>query len=468
MRILLTNSPLQYYMTTAFFHPDWMALNLPQLAAMVPEHEVKILDNWHYWVRQEGVIKLIKQFRPDVLAISNSTAADTNRVLQMVRQIKKEDANIFIIMGGQAASVRYADSLNAGCNLVVMGEGEYTFQKIINRLKQRCHDFSDIDGIAHKNSGEFKLTPPRKMIKNLDDLPMPAWELMPKIKSNFFPGLYASVIESSRGCPYTCEFCSIQSYWKRSYRKKSNERIVAELKHLKQELGIEQVYFIDDSFALNVKEYTNLFETMIREGLTVKGFSQIRPDTIANNPEMIKLAAKAGFWGFLVGFDSYNEEELKNVSKTGGIDINVKAAKILRENGIGIFGVHMFGIPGSTLKSFAKTFELGMQNSDTFRMSRFSLIPGTPIYDKYLQEEQVAQRDGYVPYSHKIKINPQEERKMNRLYVWYEAKSLLSLRAIWKFVTAQGIARTLQWRAYLVAIRYAVYLLLRKIKITVL
>ena len=84
MKILLTNSPFQYYMTTCFFHPDWGALNLSQLAAMVnKKHEVLLIDNWHGFFRQETVRKAVGTFKPDVLGVSNSTAADTNRVLAL-------------------------------------------------------------------------------------------------------------------------------------------------------------------------------------------------------------------------------------------------------------------------------------------------------------------------------------------------------------------------------------------------
>ncbi len=456
-------------MTTSFFHPDWGALNLPQLAAMVPDEEIKIIDNWHHWFRQETVIQSLKHFKPDVLAISNSTAADTNRVLEMVEKIRTTNSDIRMIAGGQAASVRYKDFLDVGFETVVMGEGEYSFKDIIERMKKGECDFSDIPGLSFKKAGEYTITTPRPLLKTIDNLPFPAWHLMPQLRSNFFKGMHASVIESSRGCPYTCDFCAVQSFWKRSYRKKSNERIIEELKYLKTRLGCGQVYFIDDSFALNVKEYTELFEMMIRKNLTVKGFSQIRPDTVANNPEMIELAARAGFWGFLVGFDSYNEDELKMVHKSGGTDINNKASEILRKNGIGIFGVHMFGMPGIGLNGFKKTFKMGMRNSDTFRMSRFSLIPGTPLFSTMLQQNKVDEAPGrYVPYSHKIKTDKNRERKTNLLYVWYEFKSLLGLKAIAKFIKSRGISRKLQFRAYITATRYVLYLGLRKIGIEIL
>lgn len=465
MRILLTNSPFQYYMTTAFFHPDWGALNLAQLAAMVrDQHEVVLVDNWHSLVRQESVISTVKSLRPDVVGVSNSTAGDTNRVLSLVEDIRRVDGSILILAGGQAATMHATQSLAAGVDVVIRDEGEFAFREVIERFSSGSRDFSGIGGITFRKEGELHSTERRPMIQHLDDLPLPAWDLMPRLKSKFFPNTYASVVESSRGCPFHCNFCAVQSFWQRSYRKKSNARIVEEVEYLTRRMGCEQVYFIDDSFALNVREYTELFEMMLQRGLRVRGFSQIRPDTVANNPEMIRLAARVGFWGFLVGFDSYDDQELKSVSKTGGKEINDRAARILRENGIGIFGVHMFGMPGARSGSFATTFRYGMGNSDTFRMSRFSLIPGTPLFNELSAEGKVEERaDRYVPYSHKVKMSPAQLRQYNLLYIWYEFRSLLGFGALVSFLRSRGIARILKWRAYIVAVRYVAYLVLRKI-----
>ena len=95
MKILLTNAPFQYYHTTCFFHPDWGALNLAQLAAMVdtPENEIKILDNWHSWLKPDRIIETIKEFLPDAAGISNSTDGDTQSVAEIAGRIKKKFPN---------------------------------------------------------------------------------------------------------------------------------------------------------------------------------------------------------------------------------------------------------------------------------------------------------------------------------------------------------------------------------------
>ena len=352
-------------------------------------------------------------------------------------------------------------------NVVVRGEGENTFREVVAKLSRRNLNFEDIAGIAYVENGECRITPERPFIPNLDHLPFPAWELLPRLKSSFFRDIYSSVIETSRGCSYGCEYCAVQSFWKRTYRKKTNERIIEELKYLKFKLGCDQIYFIDDVFALDAIEYTKLFEMMLKQNIKVKGFSQIRPDTVAENPEMIKLAARAGFWGFLVGFESYDDEELAIIGKIGSREINIRAAEILRQNNIGVYGVHMFGMPGFDRKKFAKTFKTGMEYSDTFRLSRFSPLPSTPVYKKLGVEGMIEDRSSrFVPYVHKLKTRG--DRWMNLLYYWYEFRSLFSLAALKKICRSRGATRRLELRSYLVAFRYVAYLLLRKIGIRIL
>jgi len=468
MKILLTNSPLQFYMVPVFMHADWDVLNLPQLAAMVwREHEVRIIDNWRGWFRQEMATKEARKFCPDIVGISNSTIADNDRAIQMARQIRQENKNALMITGGQAATTYYRDFLDSAFDIVVLGEGEYTFKEIVERFASGKRDFSNIAGLAYKDKGEYKITPPRSFEPNLDNFPFPAWELLPPRKSVMFRNTRASVIETSRGCPFGCDFCTVQSFWKRSLREKSNERIVAELKHLKFKLGVGQLYIIDDCFCLNVKKYTELFEMMLRENVTVKFFVQgIRPDIVANNPNMMRLAARAGLWGCLVGFDSYNEDELSNVGKTGGMNVNVRASNIMRKNGIVVHGVHMFGIPGFSPAGFEKTFQLGMRYSDTFRISRFSLIPGTPLFNKMAAEGQVLRmRELYLPYQNRIKEDPKKLKKMERLYFLYVFFGLLAIK---EFIASRGNARRLKIRAYISSFRYVMYAFLRKVRLELL
>jgi len=467
MRILLTNSPFQYYHTTAFFHPDWGALNLAQLAAMVDteENQIKILDNWHFWFKSDEILKSIEEFEPDLVAVSNSTDGDTFSVGEVGAEIKKKYPEIVLIAGGQAATINYKYLLEKGFDFIALGEAEYTFKEFVERLSNKRGDFLDIKGLVFVKDGEIVQTVERPFLKNIDELPFPARKYQPKLKSIFFPGRYSSEIETARGCPYGCDFCSITTFFKRTLRKKSNDRILEELRDIKKNIGATQIYFIDDVFGVNAEEYKDLFRAMISEKLDIKWFTQIRPDTVANNPEMMDLAAQSGMFGALVGFESYDKDVLKGINKLGSGEINIKASEIMRKNNIVIFGVHMFGIPNQTEADFKQTYDYGRKYSDIFRMSKFSVIPGTPIFDRYEKEGKIKRyAEKQYAYTYGLVDKGEKDKKIARLYFYYLFRHTFSpFTFLDMLLTKDRLKRKMKWQGFIVNIRYGFYFILRKI-----
>lgn len=471
MKILLANSPFQYFHTTSFFHPDWGALNLAQLAAMVdtPDNEIRLVDNWHPWWRSESIVSTARRFKPDMIGISNSTDGDTESILEVVRRLRREFPGVFLVAGGEAAHVKHDYLLREGFDAVVMGEGEYTFRDLVV-AKNANAEWRTIDGLAYLKGGAVTRTSERPFISNLDELPYPARHLMPRLRSIFFPGRLSAEIETARGCCYGCDYCSITAFWKRTLRKKSNERILEELRHIKRTTGATQVYFIDDVFGVQAEEYTELFKRMVDEKLDIKWFTQIRPDTIAKNPEMIAWAARSGFFGALVGFEAYNDDVLKGVGKVGSAAINIEAARVFRLNKIVIFGVHMFNIPGQTPSDYWRTYLEGRRHSDIFRLSMFSPIPGTPIFERFKREGRVRQHDArQYPYAYYI-----EDSKRNQFVtkLMYYGIFFIHYFHPWTILTTffnpDPLLRRMKRQAYVQNFRYVMYIFFRMIGLKVL
>jgi anaerobic magnesium-protoporphyrin IX monomethyl ester cyclase len=471
VKILLANSPFQYFHTTSFYHPDWGALNLAQLAAMVdaPGNEIRLVDNWHPWWKSESIVSIARAFGPDMVGISNSTDGDTESILEVVRRLRQEFPGLFLVAGGEAAHFKHDYLLREGFDAVVMGEGEYAFRELV-AAKNAGADWHAIAGLAYLKNGGVVRTTERPFIKNLDELPFPARHLMPRFRSIFFPDRMSAEIETARGCCYGCDYCSITAFWKRTLRKKSNDRIMEELWHIKNDLGASQVYFIDDVFGVEVKEYTELFKRMVDEKIDIKWFTQIRPDTIAKNPDMIAWAARSGFFGALVGFEAYNDDILKGVGKVGSAALNQEAARVFRANKIVIFGVHMFNIPGQTVRDYWTTYLQGRRNSDIFRLSMFSPIPGTPIFDRFKKEGLIKQHDErQYPYAYYIEGSRRSKFMVNLMYYgiflvhYFHPWTILT-----SFFHPDRLMRRMKVQAYIQNFRYVMYIFLRAIGLKVL
>ena len=208
----------------------------------------------------------------DVVGITSIFTAQTRMVEEVVSSIKQNYPDKLIILGGVNARHQMQRFFNAGTDLICLSEAEETIVKIGDVLRAGKRDFSKISGLAGK---EGFVNPQTKVIQNLDDLPIPAWDLQPLEKyweiarphgSGFADQAvaYASAM-FSRGCPFKCHYCHISKELDgsnsgnlRGLRVKSENRIIKEINILR-ELGVEYVFIEDDSLLAKKKRAINIF-----------------------------------------------------------------------------------------------------------------------------------------------------------------------------------------------------------------
>jgi|TARA_B100001971_G_scaffold213598_1_gene247440 radical SAM superfamily enzyme YgiQ (UPF0313 family) len=474
MKILFTNSPLHYSHGHTFTQPDWQTLVLPTLAGIIREenHDILLIDNMTGLFRSNSIIKGIKDFGPDIIGFSIIAARDIFNTVKIINQVSQEFPNIILIAGGQGASFYDKMLLDAGVDFVVRGEGELTLRELIKAINEKTENFSYIKGISFLNGDEIIKNEDRLRIATLDESPLPAIDLMPLRKSRWFPGRFTGSIETSRGCPFTCNFCAITSFWEGSFRRKSVDRIIEEMKILSK-FNRTHIYMADDNFGMGANHHINLFERILKEGLDVRFFAQMRTDTIAKHPDMVALAAKAGLYGALIGFDTYDEDTFHHISKQGGYELNIRCSELLRKNNIMIFGTHIYGLPSQKkVFDFSGTYWSGRKNSDLFRMPHFSLLPGTEQYNKMASLEVLeASKKGYSGKDnedYRLLIRPaKEKKKFKRGYTFFTLLNMLLPDEILKTIFSKNRnVRIIKKYGYISTFRFYFYRVLRFIRLT--
>lgn len=304
-------------------------LGLELVAASLREngHIVDILD-----LRVEKkLVDKIKKFQPTLIGISCSFAIDVYQTLKIAATIKKINKDIFVIVGGHHASLSPGDFNQPGIDAVVIGEGEITAVELVEAV-EKGRDLLQVAGLAINQDGEQKLTVKRPRIKNLDNLPLPARDILHRYRKSYYLGFQRPIatIETSRGCPYRCEFCSVWNFYGGEYRVKSPERVVAEIATLRE----KYLLFTDDNFLQSIPRAQKIAELLLAKGIRKKITIQARSDSIVRHPEIIALWRKAGLWKIFIGFEKIADEELSALGKKNTVKNNEEALRILRAHKI--------------------------------------------------------------------------------------------------------------------------------------
>jgi anaerobic magnesium-protoporphyrin IX monomethyl ester cyclase len=379
-------------------------LGLAYLAAVSERRgdEVRIFDAD---IERQSVAEFVQEFRPHLVGIT----ANTPQVKQAWRTAKviKEVLDVPVVLGGPHVSVLPEESAEKpDVDLVVRGEGEETWIDISDRLEKFLQDqpefstraflhpenaiFDDCLGLTYKTSdGVVHNTLDRPSIADLDSLPWPAYHLFRMERyTNLQPatdrvdGARSFSILTSRGCPYRCTFCS-QSIMPIKWRSRSPENVLAEWRHLVEDMGAQEIGVLDDSANIRVKRLEELGHLIIDNHLNhvpwifVNG---IRANLASR--ELLTLLKQAGLKRLAFGVETGDPEILRTIDKKVDHDTIREAFKNAKEVGLETIAFMIIGLPGETRETMQRTIDFAIELDPL--IANFSMMtpyPGTQVYE---------------------------------------------------------------------------------------
>ncbi|MCX4241423.1 B12-binding domain-containing radical SAM protein [Paraliomyxa miuraensis] len=358
---------------------------LAQLAAMVPDHEVRILD-----MRLEEDVELnrvLLEFQPDLVGTTSMTT-DCYQAKAVLEAAKGTlGPGCFTIVGGHHPTLSPAD-FEADCvDAIALGEGEETFEELVAHLAagKPFDALHAIDGLRFRDAtNAWVTTEKRKQNRDLDSFPPPARHLVRRRPGDYFfmtAGPMAS-ISTSRGCSFDCNFCAIWEFYERKTRFLSAEAICDRLEQIEERV----VFFLDDNFLTNRTRLGQLCDEIERRGIKKYYATQGRTDFIADNPELMKRLRDAGLIMVLSGYESNEEHGLEYLLKRTTVEKNRRAAEIMQELGIistGIFMVRQDFSEEDFDRLYAHINELGVAIP---LVSILTPLPGTQLYRERYEE----------------------------------------------------------------------------------
>jgi len=302
---------------------------------------------------------------------------------RMIRLAK--EYGCMVIVSSSDSTDHYGEYLEKGADFVLLGEGEQTLLELVNAIRDGQQELSGIKGLAYLQHALPLKTPARPVMRDLDALPMPAWDLVdiPAYRSVHLEhhGYFSLNISTTRGCPFKCNWCAKPIYGNR-YNARSPRHVVRELKWLKDRYDFDHIWFCDDIFGLKpgwVNEFADLVE---QERLQFKFKIQSRADLLMQENYVAALA-RAGCDNIWMGAESGSQKILDAMDKGTSVEQIHDATMLLREYGIRPSFFIQFGYPGETKEDIRKTIDMiNRLLPDSLGVSVSYPLPGTPFYDR--------------------------------------------------------------------------------------
>lgn len=347
--------------------------------------EVEIIDGLNLDLSNQEIAQ--KCLEADLVGI-NCLSAYYPEVIQLCKLLKK--LNKTVIIGGPHASALPELTLQeSGADYVVICEGEITFAELAEKIAaQQVTD--DIPGVYSKNSTKLAIRP---LIDNLDFLPFPDWEQLDPRKYKCAPhggiakAFPIAPIASSRGCPFSCNFCASPKLWNKKIRFRSPEKVVDEIELLVNTYGVKEIHFVDDNITLKKPHITGICNIILKRKIKVHWAlpNGIRVDNV--NEELFSLMKKSGCYSVAFGIESGVQSILNNVNKKIDLKTIALAVNAAKKQKILTQGFFIFGMPGETPETMQQTLDFALRLPlDKAQFLLLDILPGTPLWDQYKKE----------------------------------------------------------------------------------
>lgn len=417
MKLLLITPPMGNW---AAFGERHLACNplYTQLAAFIREKkaaEVEVLDCRALELNDEEMMEEVGKKRPDLVFFGTlipaaGGVAPLNRFHAAMQKIKGRWPKIITVAGGilYTAIPRELMRDNPQIDFVlvtVFGDSELTLWELLEELKKPAPNFQAIKGLCYREGDNIVLTPRRPLLANLDELPMPAYDLFPMDRYYGYSAIpnYNEAV-TSRGCEGACHFC--YEWWLvdqrnprdfTSHRTRGGKKVAEEMELLNRNYGVKALTFMDDDFNSDHQKMVDLVEELEKKKLDLSWFILGRAQNFIRDADLIPRLRKVGMYQVLIGVDGGTDEEIAEARK-GPMKVGVKELKdlvqYLRRNDISTIATYLNGFWEDDEAKIRQRFRAVDEiDPDIVMIQLLNPIPGSPIYKRAVKENLVEIKD---------------------------------------------------------------------------
>jgi radical SAM superfamily enzyme YgiQ (UPF0313 family) len=404
----------------ALYYPIWLSY---ATAVVEQKYKVRLVDVPAWGWNLKDVLVDVKRFKPDLVVVDSSFPSLKNDI-KVAEEIKAETKAKTILVGPPTS--QFSDKIlkNSDIDMVARYEYDFTIMDVAEVL-EKGEDLRGIKGISYREDGKIIHNPNREFTNSEDLDRMPFVSKVYKehlnVKDYFLNYcLYPMVqIFTGRGCPFQCTFCSWpQTFMGRKYRVRSIENILDELEWIEENLRVREVFFEDDTFTIDKKRVVSFCRKYRERGLKISWSCNARVDTL--DLETMKEMKKANCRFLIVGFESADNEILKNIKKGFTVEKAKEFARNVKKAGLFLHADFIIGLPGETKETIEKTRRFIEEiKPEQLQVSVVSPFPGTELYEWY-------KRNGFlITEDPNEYLDEQGHQKSIVSYPWLSAEEIV-------------------------------------------
>ncbi len=379
------------------------SMGLLLLAAVVRKMGLttKIIDAPSLNLGYSETMERIFESPPLFLGITAVTTS-VYKAAKLAGMVKERDSRIITIIGGPHLTAVPEETMRRfpEFDIGVIGEGEATVTELFDKFKglvtdgvlisrgkwdELSKELEGIRGLILRENGSFRVTDKRDTIKDLDSLPLPAWDLLPGFPGNYKPAAFkyrklpATYVLTSRGCPHKCIFCDT-SVFSRQFRYFSAEYMIEMIMLLYNQYGIREISFEDDTFLTFKKRLVRICESLIREKLDISWSCNGRVHGV--DRDILSLMKRAGCWQISYGIESGDQGILDFADKHIKLEQVERAIALTSEAGILSKGFFILGFPFDSDETIERTIGFAKRlKLNDISVSMMTPFPGSQMYE---------------------------------------------------------------------------------------
>lgn len=357
---------------------------------------------------QLGTDALIARFagagyRPTLIVFCSTTPTLEADAAEMLKLKRAFDAPLFCFGPHASTAARASMEKVPFVDGMLVGEPEEAIVALaecpsrdeLDRVDSLTYRAADGTIVSHRTHGVYQ---------GFLTMPFPAWSLL-RVRDYTLPleGQPYLLVETSRGCPYSCDFCVAHIHQGHKFRERPAKAIVDEIERGQREFGVNHFYLWADTVTLNAKSFGQFCDEVVSRGLDIKWFGNARADNLVD-PAFVKKLKDSGCWMLAMGIESESEDTRKNMVKRLEQQKIRAAIKNLKDAGIFSFAFFIFGYPGETPESIARTTDYAIDLDPDFANFYPAVpYPGTELYEKCVKDGLLASDDwSKMEYSYYI------------------------------------------------------------------